>query len=264
MSSEKFVTKTKDGAEKVFFIRKPTSKDYTDAKVHSNALAVTLLNQKTQDDKPAFLFKSQVSNYLREQGLWNDSKESKLKSLGEEVRRLYRQLARGGIKKSEGKDIALKIVKLKKEQLDLISDSRQLDQFTMESQIENANLDYLVSVCILDETGEKVFNSVDDYKENNDKVEIYAAVQKFASILYNIDDYSEKNEPEWKFLIKYGFANEKLQLINEKNQLVDEDGRLINEDGRFINENNQFVDSEGNIVDEEGNPIEEFTEFLDD
>lgn len=262
--SQKFVTKDKDGKEIVYFIKKPTSKDYTDAKIHSNSLAVTLLNQKTPDRRPAFLVKSQVNDYLRSQGLWTDEKEDKLTKLGEEVRGLYRKLARGGIKKSEGKDIAIKIIKLKKQQLELLSDSRQLDQYTMESQVENANFDYLVSVCLLDEEGEKVFDSVEEYKENADSVEIYSAVEKFASILYNIDSYSEKDEPEWKFLIKYGFANDKLQLINKDQKLIDEEGRLINSDGRFINESGELVDSTGNRVDEEGNPVEEFSEFLDD
>lgn len=264
MSSEKFVTKNKDDQDVTFFIKKPTSKDYTDAKVYSNALAVTLLNQKTNDGKSAFLFKSQVGDYLKEQGLWSDSKEKRLESLGNDVRSLYRKLARGGIRKSEGKDIALKIVKLKREQIELISDSRQLDQYTMESQIENANLNYLVSVCLLDEEGEKVFESVDDFQENNDKIEILNAVQKFGSVLYGIDEYSEKDEPEWKFLIKYGFANDKLQLINKEGKLIDENGKLINEEGRYINEDGSYVDSDGNLVDKEGNPVEEFTEFLDD
>lgn len=262
--SQKFVAKDKDGKEITFFLKKPTSKDYTDAKIHSNSLAVTLLNQKTPEGKPAFLVKSQVGDYLRSQGLWNDEKEDRLKKLSEDVRSLSRKLARGGIKKSEGKEIAIKIIKTKKEQLLLLSDSRQLDQYTMESQVENANFDYLVSVCLLDEEGNRVFNNVEEYKENADTIEVYSAVEKFASILYNIDSYSEKDEPEWKFLIKYGFANDKLQLINKDGKTVDEDGRLINEDGRYITEDGLLVDSDGNRVDENGDPIEEFTEFLDD
>lgn len=264
MSTDKFVTKNAEGKEVIYFLKKPTSKDRTDAKVYSNAVAVTLLNQKTPDGKSAFLFKSQVTSYLKEQGLWSDEKDEKLQTLSQEVRNLYRSLAKGGIRKSEAKDAALKIVKIKREQLNLISESRQLDQYTIESQVENASFDYLVSVCLLDENGEKVFSNVDEYKENADTVEVFSAVQKLASILYGVEDYTEKDEPEWKFLVKYGFANDKLQLINKDGHLVDELGHLINEEGRFVNEKNELIDIYGNLVDQEGNPIEEFVEFLED
>ncbi len=114
------------------------------------------------------------------------------------------------------------------------------------------------------DTKKPYFKGYDDYiNRSTDPVALLGA-QKLASLMYGLDSDFEKKLPENKFLIKYKFVNENLELVDEKGRLVDEEGRLLDKNGRFINEDGKFVDKDGNLVDDSGEYIVDFQPFLDD
>jgi hypothetical protein len=146
----------------------------------------------------------------------------------------------------------------------LVSEKNAHDEFTAESQSENAKFDYLVSVCIKDDEGKPIFTDIEDYKEKSDEPYIAEAATKLASMLYGLDDSWEANLPENTFLQKYDFVDKDLRLINKEGKHVTKDGKLIDNDFRYINTEGEYVDVDGNRIDKDGLPTVLFSPFLDD
>lgn len=210
------------------------------------------------------LFRAKLKETIREQGIWDDHKENELKELTQKLIDGERKLAKGaapGFKKADARKLAIEMRKLRLRQTELLAETRELDEYTVESFAENAKFDYLVSVCTKYDDGLLVFKSYDDYKEKSDRPYAILAASKLSKLVYNLNEDWQKDLPENKFLLKYNFVNKDLMFVNQDGHLIDEDGRLINQDGRYVNENNELIDRNGNKVDEAGNPIETFVEF---
>jgi hypothetical protein len=140
-----------------------------------------------------------------------------------------------------------------------------LDSHTAEGQADNARFNYLVSACVVyKNNGNKYFKNYEDYLNRASDPVSFIAAQKLASIMYGLDSDFEKKLPENKFLLKYKFVNDNLELVDNKGRLIDASGRLIDQNGRFINEEGKFIDKDGNLVDESGDFLVEFQPFLDD
>lgn len=257
--------KTKDGSDITVYVKRPTAKDQQEAKLHSNRIAASIINQKTPDGKPAFILRSQIFPLLKEQGLWNEKLEDELIEVSKKISEGELTLSKGGIKKSEAKKLAIQMRDWRARQLEILSKSREMDQFTLEAQCENHNFNYLITKCILNEEGEQIFDDVDTYSNSEDhEPYVFLAAQKLAEMMYGLDEDRVKEYPENQFMVKYGFCNEKLQYINKDGQLVDELGRRVNDDGYLINDAGEIINEQGERIDSEGNVIVEFTEFLDD
>lgn len=263
---KKEVKFTKDGQEKVIFVVKPTAKQLADAQLYSSKVFARLINDE-QDGKPTALLRSKLMDFMVKTGLWGDEQEKKLVALQDQIVKNENALKAGGIKLSEAKKLALETRRLRSEQFELVSKKNELDSRTAEGAAENARFNYLASVCLLDESGNKLFSSVEEYNQA-DSEHVYKAAFELASMISTVDTKWEENLPENKFLKEYKFVDERLRLVNKDGHLVDGEGRLINEDGRFVayDENNvqYFVDINGKKVDKDGNPIVEFTPFIED
>lgn len=263
----KVIGKNSAGEEVISYVRRPNSKDYKEAKLYSTAIVSDMIRRKTQDGKPAFLVRSQLPDIRREAGIWTEEHAQKVVDLSKQIESLEVKLYAGKMKKSEGRDIAFKLEDLRREQLSLITRMNAMDENTIEAAQENSEFDYLVSVCALDEEGVELFESVDDYKERAaDEPFYYAIAQELQNILYGfkqIED-SVKERPEYKFLSKFGFMNDKLELVDKDGNLVNRLGKRIDKEGYLINELGERVDRDGNKVDTNGNRTVEFGEFTDD
>lgn len=266
MTVTSYTTKV-DDKDFTYNIKKPTSKDYQEAKLYSNRIAAEITQQKTKEGKPAFLLRSQVGNLLVELGLWNEATQQALLDTSKEIIESERKLSRGGaagLTKNKGRELALEISRLRSKQFELLGKSREMDHLTLEAQVENANFDYLVANCLLNEEGKCVFKDVEDYRENGGETWVSEAAGHLANILYGLDEDRTKNLPENKFLIKYGFVNESLQLVDKDGHLVNEDGKRIDKEGYLVNDSDERVDTQGNRLNEDGDVIEVFEEFLED
>jgi hypothetical protein len=267
MSSVKIVSKDLIGNEVVCFVKRPSPKETTEAKIYANILASRLLNTKDVNGKPAVILRSQVDDHLRSLGVWSDQDEANIKTISNQISAKERILASGGTKgttKEQAKNIAKEVIELRDKQTKIFAKRRELDRLTLESQTEQANFDSLLTSCLQDESGNRIFSNVEAYQERVDEPFAYDAAVELSKIVFSTSEDYRKSLPEYKFLVKYGFMNEEFQWIDKDKNFIDPDtGNRINKDGRFINEKGELVDVEGLLVDEDGNPVEEFVEFVD-
>ena len=258
MSTKKTVTtKTEDGKEVTLLVRTPNANDLQKAQIESNKVFRLAL------DGGAIL-RSELNTFLRKRGLWNDEMEDRLTKIADELYDLEKKLMKGGIKRTEAKEICIRMRVLRYEQSAMLYNQRQHDIYTVEAQAENAKFDYLVSCSVFDEEGNRYFTSLDDYKTRAGEEASGAVASALAELINNYDPDWEKSLPENKFLIEHKFVNADLKFINKDNKLVDSEGRLIDENGHFINEKGEFINRDGELVDKDGMPIVEFQPLIDD
>lgn len=153
--------------------------------------------------------------------------------------------------REEGRKIAIEIMGLR-DRLMLQNQARTaLYSVTAERAADLARTNYLLYLCILNNSTRKpYFVSYEDYEEHKDSNLVLEAVKAFRDL--TTVAYDEQDDPEVKWLKKYKFMNEDGRFIDNKGRLVDADYRLIDKDGRYINEAGEFVNKFGQRVDEKG------------
>lgn len=247
-----------DGKEVKFFIKNPTGDDIREAdKIHNRTFKDAL-------DSGAIL-KIKLDKVLRDQGIWDDEREIRVKTIQQEIFDIEKTLfQKGNIKLSEAKKLALTMKDKRNDLKEILAEKNGLESMTAEAQADNARFNYLVSRCVVyNDTKKPYFKDYADYLNQGSSEVAQKGAAGLVALLFGLGDY-EAGLPENKFLKKYGFMNEQYRLVNKEGKLVDRDGRLIDENGRFINEEGKFVDKEGNLVDEEGNYTGQEVVFLDD
>ncbi len=205
-----------------------------------------------------------LEKIMRDQGLWDDTKQELLQELGKQINDYRYQLERGGISKARGKEIALEVIKCIDKQRELLSDRSAYNSRTADGLAENARFNYLVSACtVYNDSGERVFSSLSDY-ESKSYTQLGADAAKcFAEVMYGFNNLNEANNIEYKRLKEWGCVNDKLQFVNQDGKLVDKNGKLIDENGRYVNEEGKFVDVNGHLIDEDGKLIVEELPFTE-
>lgn len=252
-------TFTIDNKEENFTIKSPSISDQREAqKVYNQAFSDAV--------KSGCIVRARLDDLLKEQGLWDDTKQLKFNTLQQQINDNEKSLAKGGIPLEAAKNIALKMRQLREELRDLISVRTNLDNHTAEGQADNAKFNFLISVCLVysNNKDKKYFKNYEEYLSRASEPISVKAAQVLANMLYGLDNDYEKKLPENKFLLKYKFVDEKLKLVNKEGRYIDEDGRLIDQFGRYINQDGQYIDRDGNLIDENGDYIEKFEPFLDD
>lgn len=218
------------------------------------------------------MMREALDTYLRQQKLWDDARQAEYDRIRKTLLEGERKLRTGGIRKTEAKDIALGMRRLRDELGDLLTQRNRVDANTADAQADQMQFNWYVAACtVYNDSGKFYFSKnnghecdLDDYIERASEQASQDAANKVAEVLYGADTDSQAKLPENEFLRTYGFADEKGRLVNAEGKLVDEKGRLINEEGRFINEAGEYVDADGNRVDEDGKYLVEFSPFLDD
>lgn len=252
-----FTVKLNDGNSLELAIVKPSPAQTTEAQTQSNLAFDRAMKTKAP-------LRAQIDEFLRERGLWDDARQAKFSELQKKILDAQLQIQKGG-NVNKLKNLALEAMKLRNEIVEMSSVRNELDGNTVEGIAENARLNYLFSVCLVDnDSGEPYFKSYEDYLKSTETEVINEGLKSFYAFVFGSDTVVE-DTPEQKFLKRFGFMNAKGQLINKDKKLIDDKGRLIREDGRLINEKNQLVDANGNVVDEDGNfVIDDFQGYFDD
>jgi len=211
------------------------------------------------------LLRERIGEYMREQGLWSDEKETEQKKLVEQLNEMELKVQRGGIKLAEAREIAIEMRRTRMKLRDLIGKRNELDVNTVEGQAENARFNALVARCLVyNETGKPVYADVDEYLANGTEEVAFRGAQALAAIMFQLDKDHEAGLPENKFLARFKFVDDELRLINKDKKLCDTEGRLINAEGRYIGKDGSLVDIKGNPVDDDGNYSVKQEPFLDD
>lgn len=220
----------------------------------------------TECVRDGIMTKKELEKFMKEQGIWDESKDSEQKTKIREIADLEKQLYIGGkngkLRASEGKEIAIQMRIKRNELRELISEKLSLEQNTSESISDNARFDFLVANSTFYENGQKVYNNLEEYKVKADSEIGFTAATALASMLYAVDKDFEAKLPENKFLKMFNFVDDSLTLVNDKGELVDADGKRIDKQGFYINEGGHRIDKEGNELDEFGNyvPVVTYTD----
>lgn len=243
----------KDDKQPELVVQRPSAKDNEKAKA-----AYNIALKKALDGGALFAIKLQ--QYLRDQKIWDDEKDRKLRDIFITLDIGEKKLEKGGIKLSEAREIAIGMAKARRDYITLMSEYNSIEANTAESVARDAEFNAKVALCtVYNDTGKPYYSSIEAYLEDNSPTATLAA-NALASLLYNLGE-SDRELPENRFLLKYKLVNEELKLINKDGKFVDEDGNLVDELGRRVNENNEPIDKDGNIIKDEEVT---FTPFLDD
>ena len=247
-----------DGKDTDFTVVSPSNVHYTEAqKVYNNAFSEAI--------KSKAIVRAKMEDVLKDQGLWDDMKQAEYTRLAAEINECEMTLKKGGIKLSDAKAVALKMRGLRDKLKELVSVRTSLDNQSAEGQADNAKFNYLVSACVVyKNNNQPYYKNLEDYLNSPASEVSIMGAKYLASMIYGLEDDFEKKLPENKFLTKYKFVNEDLELINKEGHRVDSDGRLINEFGRFVDEEGNYVDKNGNPISESGDYIVDEQPFLDD
>lgn len=237
----------------------PSAADHREAgKVYNQAFNDAL--------KSKAIVRARLDDILKEQGLWDDAKQTEYNKLQSCLLDSERRLKKGGITLAKAKELALQMKKDRESLRELISDRTSLDNHTAEGQADNAKFNYFVYACTVykDNPNKKYFSSYDEYQKKSSELVAVIAAQHVANFMYGLEDDYESKLPENKFLKDYKFVDDNGRLINKEGKFVDSEGRLVDATGRYIDKDGNFIDKQGNRVDAAGDYVVEFTPFLDD
>ena len=201
-----------------------------------------------------FIYAKYMNKYLREgimpqikleetirgNGIWTDEQEKDETRLTKAILDVREKLKRGGIKQSEAAVLAKQGIKYNFDLMTLTIKKNNILNNSAENLAQQDKFNYLVSTCtVYSDNGHNVFKDYDDYcrEDNKGNGVCTVAGERFSKLVYNLDDDFRKDWPEYKFLAKYGFCNDKLQYVNKQGQLVDETGKVLE-----VNENQDTVE----------------------
>ncbi len=166
----------------------------------------------------AYLRKS-FDKVLEDQGLWSSDKTKRIASLQFLLAKLERKL-NSKIKLSEAKLVAKQLAEARNELRELVYERTALDDRTTEGQAEQARLEYLCSVCLLDyNTRKPVFENATDMIGSGSNF-VSTALDKLAAMVYEVDPDFESKLPEKKFFARFG--EPEVEISEEIQQFVNE------------------------------------------
>lgn len=172
------------------------------ASVLSEAKAVYTMAFRKAIEAGAYLRKS-FDKILEDQGLWSEQKTKKISSLQFLLAKLERKL-NSKLKLSEAKEVAKQLAESRNELRELVYERTALDDRTSEGQAEQARLEYICSVCTLEQiTRKPVFSGVIDMNDSDPDL-VSICLDKIAGLVYEVDPDFESKLPEQKFFIRFG------------------------------------------------------------
>ena len=230
---ERTVTSTdRNGNSITVIVRQPSPKEYRDSQVAYNKAFREALDSGA-------LLRHKATDYMKEQGLWDDDKQKQNDTYVEDISGREDALKKGGIPLSQAKDIAMEMRKLREDFRLLLSERNMLDGNSAEGQADNARFNALVCLCILDHnTKNPYFHDQKAYDSQADQPWVIEAASELANMLYGLDPNYDNTLVENKFMKEFKFMNKDNEFINAEGHTVDLDDngveRLIDKDGRFV------------------------------
>ena len=223
-----------DGNPVKVIVRSPTVEDYKDSQLEYNKAFREALDSGA-------LLRQRLTDYMREQGIWNDEKQKKSEEYVERIRNMEDRLKAGGIKLSEAKKTALELKSARAEFQLFLAEKNSLDSASAEGQADNARFNKLVRLCVLDEKTKLPFFKRDNkkaeeeaYNASSSEPWLIEASAELANMLYGLDPNYSNNLEENRFLKEFKFVNDDYQFIDNDGHPTDSEGRLVNEEGRYV------------------------------
>lgn len=225
----KFKIVKKDGSDLELCYITPDSQHIAEAdQIYAAKIAEII--RRGGPTKP--LLRAEVEDFIKNQStIWSKEDDDELEKLRSRLADLLSKLKKGGSKLSEARKWALEVLDLRSEIVKYSAKKQTLYSATIESIADAERNDYLIYIgTVYDHTHERYWPSFDDMKNDKDSQIYLKAHAIFYKIVYGIDGDFEKNLPEVKWLKKYGFIDDDMNLIDKNTgEYVDRDGRPIKE-----------------------------------
>lgn len=184
--------------------------------------------------KEGILPRIKLEETIRETGIWDKTKEARERQLAKAINDTREKLKKGGIKLGEGVKLAKQSIKDNFEYIQLNMDRNSILNNSAESIAEQARFNHLTSAATVynnDGVEKKFFKDYEDFliQDSRGNVVTYLAGSYLSRLLNNFEDDFRKDWPEYKFLLKYKFVNDKFEYINAEGKPVDEEGNVVPE-----------------------------------
>jgi len=211
------------------------------------------------------MLRAELEDYLQKSGLWTSQDVLAVEKLAIEVRANELMLKKGGIKKSEARQLAIEMAEKRTEIFNLYAKRQQLDSSTIESHAENFRFETMAIRCILDaNTGRPYVRNHDEYLERSGEEAVIAAVKVLANIVYKLEDNVRMHMFEMQWLKDAGYIDDSGRYVSN-GKFVDRNGKPVDENGKYINEEGRMIDASGRLIDENGQLlIDSSRPFIDD
>lgn len=269
MSNKKSFKVTMDGKETSLDVKKPDMQLQKQGQVVYSREFCRLV--RGDNGERGALVRPALDSVMRQQGLWDDEKESRWRELNKRLLDNEKKLKSGqksGVKTlSQARELAIQMRRDRFALRELLMERQQLDSTTAEGQAENAKFNHFVAhATVYSETGKPVFKNEEDYLAKAGEEWAQEAARQFGQLFYGLDDNFEKGLPENEFLLKKKLVRETdLHLIDKEGNLVDALGRRVNEKGFLVNDKGEPIDMDGDPLTEEGDfKVDGFVDFDDD
>ncbi len=258
MGNIDFKVKNKGGQEVELSIISPSVKTKQEGQIAFNRTFNSALNSGA-------LLRESITKHMEDQGLWDKGREEEYKELIEGINEGEKRINKGGIKLSEGKDIAVDMQKKRGELQTLLMQRNSLDVHSVQGQAQQSEFEHFLYSCLVyTDSREGYFESKEVFEEEKNGDISQAASIHLMTLLHGSNEDFLGGLPENQFLKKWNFVNKDLRFINQEGNLVDSNGKLVDTDGRLVDGEGNFVDKDGNPLDEDGNYAFETAPFLDD
>lgn len=239
--------KDESGADVTVTVIRPTNIILQEAQaIYSGRMAA--LMRKTGDDR--LMLREELNRFLNASGIWTDADQVTFVTMSIEIRRLEEVLRAGGIKLSEGREIAIQIRQHRRQLMEMYTKRSQYDGVTIEAHAEQHRLHWLMVRCSVKTDGTPAFVSIQDYLSRQDDDWVTKAAQTMAEMIFGYRKDFQKTLYEEQWLAS--------------NRQVDGNGHLVDSHGRLVNEVGQLVDASGTLVNEEGQRIDPMGRVLDE
>lgn len=186
-------TKEFEWQEKKYIVRTPTVRQNQDAR----RVYIKAWNEAKKES----VLRPNLTKFLIENGIWTPEDDAKLSTLENTIESLEDFLEEGECSEEEGIQKATDCHIARIERLALLSKKTAYDSITAEAQAENAQFDYLLSVCLVYDNGEKVFKSFDEFLDCQDTELIETASSYLSSLVHGVSWETLLNDtPEMRFI----------------------------------------------------------------
>ncbi len=262
--NKKIFKVTVDGKEVEVAVLRPDRKAQDAAQLAYNR--AFRLAVKPEDGKAGAIVRGALEGVLREQGIWDDARQKELEKLNKALLDGEKKLARGGIRLSAARDVAIQMRRDRWALRRLLAKRNELDAMTAEAQAENARFNALVASCTREGgSGKPWWKNEDAYLSANDDDDVARQAAGFlANMVYDVEDDFESKLPENSWLRAQKLVDKEGHLVDRKGRLIDAEGRLVDKEGRLVSEKGELIDTEGNLLAEDGSYKVETLPFLDD
>ncbi len=164
--------------EQKFDIMEPTLSDFQEGKKVYNSTFAAALSAKAP-------VREKLDDALRQQGLWDDTKEAEFKAIQKELADTEKTLAQGGISLSKARNLAVQMIRNREKLGEILSPRSNLDINTCQGQGDNEQFNCLVScVTVYNNTTNRVFSSYENYLQRATEPVAFEAVRRLAKHIY--------------------------------------------------------------------------------